>query len=96
MSLPGQVVDERRLRDVASEGDARTSGLSSVSRWRPCGCGRRRDTPAMPTNFAGSVFAAARLSQLIPGGAHTYAKGPDQYPADCPVVIEGSSHLSVG
>jgi len=40
--------------------------------------------------FAKSVEAAARLRRLVPGGAHTYAKGPDQYPLDCaPIIARG-------
>ena len=42
----------------------------------------------MITDFDGSIRAAARLADLVPGGAHTYAKGPDQYPADCAPIIE--------
>ena len=30
----------------------------------------------------------AAVHALIPGGAHTYAKGDDQYPADMAPVIE--------
>ena len=42
-----------------------------------------------------SLDAARRLEELVPGGAHTYAKGPDQYPADCaPVIVRGrGSHV---
>jgi glutamate-1-semialdehyde 2,1-aminomutase len=32
------------------------------------------------TTFDKSVLAQARLHELIPGGAHTYARGSDQYP----------------
>ena len=33
---------------------------------------------------------AARLEALVPGGAHTYAKGPDQYPAGrAPIIARG-------
>ena len=40
--------------------------------------------------FERSRAAAARLRELVPGGAHTYAKGPDQYPLDCaPVIARG-------
>lgn len=40
--------------------------------------------------FARSRAAAARLRELVPGGAHTYAKGPDQYPLDCaPIIARG-------
>lgn len=42
----------------------------------------------MITDFDGSIRAAARLADLVPGGAHTYAKGLDQYPADCAPIIE--------
>ena len=35
-----------------------------------------------------SLKAAGRLEELVPGGAHTYAKGPDQYPADMAPVID--------
>lgn len=31
---------------------------------------------------------AARLARVVPGGAHTYAKGADQYPLMSPSVIE--------
>lgn len=41
--------------------------------------------------FAAGREAAARLRELVPGGAHTYAKGPDQYPLDCaPIITRGS------
>lgn len=35
------------------------------------------------------------LARLVPGGAHTYAKGPDQYPQDCaPIMVRGvGSHV---
>lgn len=37
-----------------------------------------------------SRAANARLHELIPGGAHTYAKGDDQYPEDlAPVISHG-------
>ncbi len=43
----------------------------------------------MPS-FEKSLAAGRRLEELVPGGAHTYAKGPDQYPADCaPVIVRG-------
>ncbi|HWD80368.1 MAG TPA: glutamate-1-semialdehyde 2,1-aminomutase [Kribbella sp.] len=38
--------------------------------------------------FEKSVAANKRLHDLIPGGAHTYAKGEDQYPADMAPVID--------
>ncbi|GLX21706.1 glutamate-1-semialdehyde 2,1-aminomutase [Streptomyces lavendulae] len=47
-----------------------------------------RDTPefALPRSRA----ANERLHALVPGGAHTYAKGDDQYPEDlAPVISHG-------
>ena len=42
-----------------------------------------RDIAAWPE----SVAVQGRLHELVPGGAHTYARGPDQYPEAAPVVI---------
>jgi glutamate-1-semialdehyde 2,1-aminomutase len=40
--------------------------------------------------FEKSVLAQARLHQLIPGGAHTYARGSDQFPEEMtPVLVRG-------
>jgi glutamate-1-semialdehyde 2,1-aminomutase len=40
--------------------------------------------------FSQSLAQTERLHALIPGGAHTYAKGDDQYPADTlPVLVRG-------
>ncbi|MBW9210772.1 glutamate-1-semialdehyde 2,1-aminomutase [Mumia sp. zg.B21] len=49
----------------------------------------------MPKAHTSSRAAAERLQTLVPGGAHTYAKGPDQYPADlAPVIARGrGSHV---
>ncbi|MGY4771770.1 glutamate-1-semialdehyde 2,1-aminomutase [Kribbella sp. CWNU-51] len=45
----------------------------------------------MTTSFGNSVAANKRLQDLIPGGAHTYAKGEDQYPEDmAPVISHGA------
>ncbi|TAL61136.1 MAG: aminotransferase class III-fold pyridoxal phosphate-dependent enzyme, partial [Legionella sp.] len=33
-------------------------------------------------------YFAARANHLIPGGAHTYSKGDDQFPANAPKIIE--------
>jgi glutamate-1-semialdehyde 2,1-aminomutase len=38
--------------------------------------------------FARSLELTERLHRAIPGGAHTYAKGDDQYPADALPVLE--------
>lgn len=50
--------------------------------------------PALRTtglrSFARSNTAQARLHEIIPGGAHTYARGSDQYPEDmAPVIVRG-------
>lgn len=44
----------------------------------------------MGTNLPRSTTANERLHRVIPGGAHTYAKGSDQYPAGmAPVISHG-------
>src|SRR4051794_11033831 len=41
-------------------------------------------------SFTRSNQAQARLHALVPGGAHTYARGSDQYPEDmAPVLVRG-------
>jgi len=41
-------------------------------------------------SFAKSIAHQRRAHALIPGGAHTYAKGDDQYPENmCPVITRG-------
>jgi glutamate-1-semialdehyde 2,1-aminomutase len=41
-------------------------------------------------SFTNSNRVQARLHDLVPGGAHTYARGSDQYPADmAPVLVGG-------
>lgn len=53
------------------------------------------DANGRDIRFDQSIELAKRLAHLVPGGAHTYAKGPDQYPVDCaPVLIRGQgSHV---
>jgi glutamate-1-semialdehyde 2,1-aminomutase len=42
-------------------------------------------------SFARSQAMQQRLHELVPGGAHTYARGSDQYPEDmAPVITRGS------
>ncbi|MBL1074095.1 glutamate-1-semialdehyde 2,1-aminomutase [Nocardia sp. 2] len=42
-------------------------------------------------DFARSNEIQARLHDLVPGGAHTYARGADQYPeAMAPILVRGS------
>ena len=48
--------------------------------------------PETPTGLGGSRFErgkalARRAHALIPGGAHTYAKGDDQYPSRAPSFL---------
>ena len=46
--------------------------------------------PANADRHQESRRLAARLADLVPGGAHTYAKGEDQYPeALAPVIARG-------
>jgi glutamate-1-semialdehyde 2,1-aminomutase len=37
--------------------------------------------------FGRSRELGARLANLVPGGAHTYAKGADQYPSQSPAIL---------
>lgn len=48
-----------------------------------------------PDRWTKSRQLARELENLVPGGAHTYAKGPDQYPEDCaPIMARGrGSHV---
>ncbi|MEJ2888082.1 glutamate-1-semialdehyde 2,1-aminomutase [Actinomycetospora aeridis] len=39
-------------------------------------------------DFSGSARLQARLHDLVPGGAHTYARGSDQYPETVTPIIE--------
>ena len=54
--------------------------------------GTRATTVAIPPpkTFDRSREAQQRLHELIPGGAHTYARGSDQYPESVtPVLVRG-------
>ena len=42
---------------------------------------------AGPTDYSSSRAFQAKAHRLIPGGAHTYAKGDDQYPEQAPAFI---------
>jgi glutamate-1-semialdehyde 2,1-aminomutase len=44
-----------------------------------------------PVRFERSVELRQRAHELIPGGAHSYAKGDDQYPVDAPGFIARGS-----
>ncbi len=49
----------------------------------------------MPT--AAAAIAARPLIDLIPGGCHTYSKGPDQFPANAPdTIVEGNGCRVLG
>ncbi|GAA1920051.1 glutamate-1-semialdehyde 2,1-aminomutase [Nocardioides lentus] len=44
----------------------------------------------MTASFARSTALQERLHRVVPGGAHTYARGSDQYPEDmAPVLVRG-------
>ena len=44
----------------------------------------------IPNRFARSAELQRRLHELVPGGAHTNARGSDQYPEDLtPVIVRG-------
>lgn len=44
----------------------------------------------MTISFERSNVLQSRLHQIVPGGAHTFAKGSDQYPEDmAPVLVRG-------
>jgi glutamate-1-semialdehyde 2,1-aminomutase len=52
---------------------------------------RPSDTATAPTAFTGSIALQERFHARIPGGAHTYAKGDDQFPEDAaPILVKGS------
>ena len=44
--------------------------------------------------FAASSAYVSAAHELIPGGAHTYAKGDDQYPEESPVIDRGAGAMS--
>ena len=49
------------------------------------------DVPGSGRGFERSNLLQRRLHELVPGGAHTYARGADQYPEDmAPVIVRGS------
>jgi glutamate-1-semialdehyde 2,1-aminomutase len=52
-------------------------------------------TVARVVSFDGSLDLNARLRRLVPGGAHTYAKGDDQFPGHCAPIIERGSGCHV-
>lgn len=47
------------------------------------------------TNFSNSTKFSAEIHGLIPGGAHTYSKGDDQFPANSPGAITHGKGASV-
>lgn len=51
--------------------------------------------PTLIRSFAKSIAHQRRAHQVIPGAAHTYAKGDDQFPENmCPVITRGhGSHV---
>jgi len=72
--------------------------MSDMSREKPTPAGRVAGEPSpsgRPRSFERSLELQERLHELVPGGAHTYAKGDDQYPAGmAPVIARGlGSHV---
>jgi glutamate-1-semialdehyde 2,1-aminomutase len=60
--------------------------MTGVRAVPPPGLGRQRRAP----EFTRSAAAQERLHELVPGGAHTYARGSDQYPEGmAPVIARG-------
>ena len=47
-------------------------------------------------NFERSRELQARLAGSCPGGCHTYAKGPDQYPELSPALIARGAAATCG
>ncbi|MGH3494487.1 MAG: glutamate-1-semialdehyde 2,1-aminomutase [Sciscionella sp.] len=46
--------------------------------------------PAADNGFSRSTAAQRRLHELVPGGAHTYARASDQYPEEmAPILVRG-------
>ena len=39
-------------------------------------------------NYSNNILFSERANRLIPGGAHTYSKGDDQFPANAPKIME--------
>ena len=61
------------------------TGRTRTATWRAV-----PDDEDVPPMFDKSSAAQARLHELVPGGAHTYARGSDQYPEDmAPVIARG-------
>lgn len=80
---------EKASADVRGVGNARfgeeAESMSGIDPSVPCG-------PVLTKrSFDRSNAAQQRLHELIPGGAHTYARGPDQYPEFmAPVLVHGA------
>lgn len=49
--------------------------------------GKSEDKPAGPKDYSRSCELRPKAHNLIPGGAHTYAKGDDQFPEHAPGFI---------
>jgi glutamate-1-semialdehyde 2,1-aminomutase len=49
----------------------------------------------MITSYKNSDLYRSKIHQLIPGGAHTYSKGDDQFPAIAPAAISHGKHAHV-
>ncbi|HEY1317362.1 MAG TPA: hypothetical protein VGF10_09115, partial [Gaiella sp.] len=54
-----------------------------------------RPSTAPAPDLSRSRELNARLSALVPGGSHTYAKGDDQFPEDLAPIMERGSGCHV-
>jgi len=74
----------RAVADAALAFPALIRAIPAMTRVAPGGDQGRSQV------FDRSTAAQARLHELVPGGAHTYARGADQYPEDmAPVIARG-------
>jgi len=67
-------------------------------RWKvkataPESLGQAKDKPMVPKDFSHSRELQPKAHRLIPGGAHTYAKGDDQFPEQAPGFIRSWQRL---
>ena len=73
-----------RLEEAGLLAQDSASGGNAVERRAPAEAPRTRNSGPSAMN----ATLSKRLHQLIPGGAHVYAKGDDQWPIGRPALIE--------
>jgi len=62
----------------------------------PESLGQAKDKPMVPKDFSHSRELQPKAHRLIPGGAHTYAKGDDQFPEQAPGFIVRGKAATLG